>query len=64
MESAHELQCGPLRINLRTEQVWRGTEALHLRPKSFAVLRYLIERAGRFSVQRHALASVLARDCG
>ena len=47
MESAHELQCGPLRINLRPEQVWRGTEALHLRPKSFAVLRYLIERAGR-----------------
>lgn len=46
MEGAHELQFGPFRIDLRTEQVWHGTEAVHLRPKSFAVLRCLIEQAG------------------
>src|SRR5688572_15423320 len=54
MEGEHELQYGPFRVDLKAEQVWRGTEAVHLRPKSFAVLRCLVEQAG-FLVSKDTL---------
>ena len=34
-------------LDLEHERLWRGGQALHLRPKSFALLRYLVEHAGR-----------------
>src|SRR5215470_2041474 len=47
MECAHERQQGTLRLDLEGEQLWREEEALRLRPKSFAVLCYLVKHAGR-----------------
>jgi DNA-binding winged helix-turn-helix (wHTH) protein len=47
MHNVHELYFGPFRIDLRDERLWQGTQVLRLRPKSFAVLRYLLERPGR-----------------
>src|SRR5918912_742644 len=47
MECTHERQQEMLRLDLEGEQLWRGVEALRLRPKSFAVLRYLVAHAGR-----------------
>jgi predicted ATPase len=35
---------GPFRLDPRTESVWRDGEEIRLRPKTFAVLRYLTER--------------------
>jgi DNA-binding winged helix-turn-helix (wHTH) protein/predicted ATPase len=34
-------------LDLEHEQLWRGAQALHLRPKSFALLRYLVAQPGR-----------------
>jgi adenylate cyclase len=36
-----------LGLDLQNEWVWRGKQHLRLRPKAFAVLRYLAERPGR-----------------
>src|SRR2546427_4956023 len=47
MECTHDRQQGTLRLDLESEQLWREVEALRLRPKSFAVLRYLVTHAGR-----------------
>jgi hypothetical protein len=45
-----EPQCvvfGPFRLDLRDERLWRGEVALHLHPKTLAVLRALVARAGQ-----------------
>jgi DNA-binding winged helix-turn-helix (wHTH) protein/predicted ATPase len=34
-------------LDLEHEQLWRGGQARHLRPKSFALLRYLVAHPGR-----------------
>src|SRR2546430_9651764 len=47
MECTRDRQQGTLRLDLESEQLWREAEALRLRPKSFAVLRYLVQHAGR-----------------
>src|SRR5215472_2573833 len=38
---------GPFHLDTENACVWRGSEALHLTPKAFAVLRALLARAGR-----------------
>lgn len=43
-ESLHEFP--PFRIDFRNEQFWNGERAVRLRPKTWAVLRYLVERPG------------------
>ena len=35
------------RLDLPNQQLWGGAEPVRLRPKTFAVLRYLVEHAGR-----------------
>jgi predicted ATPase len=47
MEHDHDRQRVPWRLDLEHERLWRGTEILHLRPKSFAVLRYLVAHPER-----------------
>src|SRR5207247_1678876 len=42
MEHDHDRKGAPWRLDLEHERLWRGTEILHLRPKSFAVLCYLV----------------------
>ena len=51
----------PFRVNLVNEQLWRGAELLPLRPKSFAVLRYLLTHAGQL-VTKAALLQVIWPD--
>jgi DNA-binding winged helix-turn-helix (wHTH) protein len=38
---------GPVWLDLEHEQLRRGDKTLHLRPKSFALLRYLVAHPGR-----------------
>src|SRR5215472_7927781 len=38
---------GPFHLDTENACVWRGSEALHLTPKAFAVLRVLLARPGR-----------------
>src|SRR5262245_43096807 len=47
-----------VRIDVANEQVWRGQEALHLTPTAFAVLRYLVEHAGRLVTKDELMQAV------
>lgn len=41
-----EIVCGDLRVNLRTDQVWRGDERINLTPTEFKLLVALMKRPG------------------
>jgi adenylate cyclase len=58
MRGADDLQFGPYRLVLGDERLWHGVEAIVLRPKSFAVLRYLVAQAGRL-VTKEELAQAV-----
>jgi len=47
MAQADDPDAGAVWLDLEHEQLWRGGQALHLRPKSFALLRYLVAQPGR-----------------
>ena len=38
---------GPFRLDCSNERLWRGKEAIPLKPKAFVVLRYLVGNPGR-----------------
>src|SRR5512139_1465653 len=45
--TAQQLVFASFRLDLDNEQLWEGEELVPLRPKLFAMLRYLAEHAGR-----------------
>ena len=47
MAQADDSAAGAVWLDLEREQLWRGDQARHLRPKSFALLRYLVAHPGR-----------------
>ena len=47
MQTASQILFPPFRLDPVNQQVWRGAERVTLRPKPFAVLRYLVEHAGQ-----------------
>ena len=55
MQSAQERWFGPFRLDVQDARLWQGAQALRLRPKSFAVLRYLLERPGRLVAKAEVL---------
>lgn len=48
----------PFRLDLNSEQLWREDQPVALRPKTFAVLRYLVEHPGQL-VTKDALLDVV-----
>jgi adenylate cyclase len=48
----------PFRLDLANEQLWREQELIPLRPKTFAVLHYLAEHAGRLVTKDELLHAV------
>jgi hypothetical protein len=52
------LRFSPFRFDLANHQLWRDDTPVSLRPKTFAVLRYLVERAGHL-VTRDELVAAL-----
>jgi DNA-binding winged helix-turn-helix (wHTH) protein/tetratricopeptide (TPR) repeat protein len=48
----------PFRLDLVNQRLWRGETRVPLMPKPFAVLRYLVEHAGRLVTQDELLAAV------
>src|SRR4051812_10772697 len=48
----------PFRLDLVNEQLWQEEELVPLRPKLFAVLRYLVEHAGRVVTQEELRTAV------
>ena len=59
MSSDPILRFPPFEIDLAGERLMRGTETIRLRPKTFAVLRYLAEHPGRMVSRRELLSAVL-----
>jgi predicted ATPase/DNA-binding winged helix-turn-helix (wHTH) protein len=58
MVRGHDYRFGPFRLDLASERLYRGAQELILRRKSFAVLRYLLERAGRLVSRDEVLQAV------
>jgi predicted ATPase/DNA-binding winged helix-turn-helix (wHTH) protein len=58
MTAASEWHFGPFRVEAANARLWRGTEVVHLRPKSFAVLCYLLTHAGRLVSRDELLQAV------
>jgi DNA-binding winged helix-turn-helix (wHTH) protein/tetratricopeptide (TPR) repeat protein len=55
---AEVLEFSPFRLDLEDERLWRGDKAVDLRPKTFQVLRYLVENAGRLATTAELLDAV------
>jgi DNA-binding response OmpR family regulator len=52
------LECGDLRLDPATHQVWRGDDPVALTPRQFAVLEFLMSRAGEVVSKRDILDHV------
>ena len=48
----------PFRFDLLNQQLWRGEKELSLRPKTFEVLRYLVDRPGQLVTKAMLLDAV------
>jgi DNA-binding winged helix-turn-helix (wHTH) protein/tetratricopeptide (TPR) repeat protein len=59
--SASHLSFPPFRLDLENEQLWRDDKIVPMRPKPFAVLRYLVENPGRL-VKREELRKAVWPD--
>jgi predicted ATPase/DNA-binding winged helix-turn-helix (wHTH) protein len=58
MEQKKHISFGPFRLDEGNECLWRGSVAITLRPKVFAVLRYLIERPGQLVTKEQLLEAL------
>lgn len=58
MPSAHALLFPPFRLDSTEERLWRDSQAISLRRKTFAMLRYLVEHAGQLVTKDELLAAV------
>ena len=60
METWTSLFFPPFRLDVAGEQLWREKQPLALRPKTFAVLRYLVEHPGALVTKDELLDTVWA----
>src|SRR5215470_14736399 len=58
MKTPPLLSFPPFRLDVGDEQLWHGARAIELRPKTFAVLRYLVEHPGRLVTKEEVLNAV------
>src|SRR6266446_9142395 len=58
MEQEHHIAFGPFRVDKTHGRLWRGADVIALRPRSLALLRYLLAHPGRLVTQ--ALHEVFA----
>lgn len=58
MSGSKQITFGPFRLDEPNETLWRGTQALALRPKAFALLKFLIERPGQLVTKQQLLDAV------
>jgi predicted ATPase/DNA-binding winged helix-turn-helix (wHTH) protein len=66
MEQEHHLTFGPFRLDTTHGRLWRGERATTLRPRTLAMLRYLIEHRGRLvtkaELRQHVWAGAHVSD--
>lgn len=58
MKPTEQLIFPPFRLDPVNEQLWSGSQLVPLRPKAFAVLRFLVEHAGRLLTKEELLKGV------
>jgi predicted ATPase len=66
MEHEHHIAFGPFRLDVTHGRLWRGEQVIGLRPRSLAVLRYLVEHPGRLvtkaELRKHVWAGTHVTD--
>jgi DNA-binding winged helix-turn-helix (wHTH) protein len=60
MKTSFVLNFPPFRLDLTSEQLWHTDQPVALRPKTFAVLRYLVEHPGQLVTKDALLDAVWA----
>jgi DNA-binding winged helix-turn-helix (wHTH) protein/predicted ATPase len=58
MSGRKQTAFGEFRFDAANECLWRGSRAIPLRPKPFAVLKYLVERPGQLVVKQDLLDAI------
>ena len=58
MGSEKRITADPFRLDSANECLWRGSQAIQLRPKAFAVLSYLSERPGQLVTKEELLSAI------
>ena len=58
MKLTEQIVFPPFRLDPVNEQLWREHQLVPLRPKTFAVLRCLVEQAGRLVTKEELLKAV------
>src|SRR5262245_48646826 len=58
MMSENRIVLNPFSLDLAGECLWRGSRAIKLRPKAFAVLNYLLGRPGKLVTKEELLKAV------
>jgi len=58
VESENRIIFDPFSLDLANECLWRGSEAIRLRPKAFAVLSHLLGRPGQLVTKEELLSTV------
>jgi predicted ATPase len=66
MEHAHHIAFGPFCLDVTHGRLWRGEQVIHLRPRSLAMLRYLVEHPARLvtkaELRQHVWAGTHVTD--
>ena len=60
MVQEHHITFGPFRLETTRARLWRGEQAITLRPRTCSVLRYLVEHPGRLVTKAELLQHVWA----
>ena len=63
IQPGQELSFPPFRLDPLNERLWRGSQAVSLRPKTFAVLCYLAARPGQLVTKEALLDAVWPDTC-
>jgi DNA-binding winged helix-turn-helix (wHTH) protein len=58
METSKQVTFGRFRLDPANERLWRGEQAVALRPKAFAVLKHLVEHRGQLVTKQQLLDTV------
>ena len=59
MAPEHQIAFGPFRLEATPGRLWRGDHVIPLRPRSLAMLRYLVAHPGRLVTKTEVRAARL-----
>ena len=66
MEQEHHITFGPFHLETTPARLWRGAQILPLRPRTLAVLQYLVEHPGHLvtkaELRQHVWAGTHVTD--